>query len=917
MNFQKNLPGYYLIRIVWMIFIFITVESTGQNENYLNSIIKSTISTEARVTKIDSLLRNLEAKQDDSLHYWYQIYAYWLFDIKKKKEAIVNEKKAYEFAKVRPEVKLSFVQRSGIYLAFYYEQNGQHLNSIETYKEVVLIENTSKYAITAYLNLGYSYLKIHDYYNAIEHFELAIILLEGESKNLKALREAHQNIAATSIKIRTPEAIFKGRYHGKLADSLAQIIPTSDSNKYKIKYALAQLYSREEAFDFPNASKYYDEVHSMLKKTQDTSKLITSYLGYGILYKNIDQNKSIAYLERANQFIRPKDSFLNYQIYTTLGYNYGLKNELTKSIELRHKGLSLLSGNSFTDYESIEKEFLINSDRKTNLLYALPRLADCYLSEYKKEKDPTVLVQSLAYFEMADNLIDLIRINSREFKSRLFWRELSATVYSKAIHACFLNSDKEKAFYYMEKNKGLLLMEDLARQDFRNSLKLESKVLYREKDLRTRIQLIDSKLKDPSTLNDSLKKYMLDLKIELSQLQDSIFGPDKTLDLDTKILTMQELQESLDVNEVFIEYHISIDNEAGFNSKSEVGFAFVVQKDATEFIEIKELTKLKSELIYLIDALKNPFKTADDKDQYKIRSFNAYNLLFPSVEIQNMIKGKKLILSTDSYLSLFPFDALSTSKESLSYLINDTQIRYLYSYSFLQNTVKDQNEIDSFVGFAPQDFNEDYLTPLYNSGLEIEELNRNFDGKSFYHTEATKMNFLKNLSQASIVHLATHANVQDSISPWIAFYDEKISLDELYLTQNNASLVVLSGCNTTLGEQAVGEGVMSLARGFFYGGAQSVVSTLWSIDDKSTAAIVADFYDNLGSGQTKATALHNAKINYLNTHTLSETSPYYWASFVLLGDNDPIPATNSNWIYYLLISLGAVLLFFTIRFLRK
>jgi len=127
--------------------------------------------------------------------------------------------------------------------------------------------------------------------------------------------------------------------------------------------------------------------------------------------------------------------------------------------------------------------------------------------------------------------------------------------------------------------------------------------------------------------------------------------------------------------------------------------------------------------------------------------------------------------------------------------------------------------------------------------------------------------------------------------------------------------VFLSGCNTTLGEQAIGEGIMSLARGFFYSGSQSVISSLWTINDLVTLEITNDFYKNLSEGQTKATALHNAKVSYLDTHTLSEASPYYWASLILLGENDTLPSPKTPWAIYfsIVLIIGLIFLLFIKR----
>lgn len=126
-------------------------------------------------------------------------------------------------------------------------------------------------------------------------------------------------------------------------------------------------------------------------------------------------------------------------------------------------------------------------------------------------------------------------------------------------------------------------------------------------------------------------------------------------------------------------------------------------------------------------------------------------------------------------------------------------------------------------------------------------------------------------------------------------------------------MVVLSGCNTLLGKQKIGEGVMSFARAFFQSGAKSVVSSLWNVDDRSTTTIMGSFYKNLKEGKSKSASLRLAKLNYIKNHSLSETSPYYWASFVILGDTTPF-SKNYSW-YYLWLLLFPV--FITIRFMYR
>jgi CHAT domain-containing protein len=128
---------------------------------------------------------------------------------------------------------------------------------------------------------------------------------------------------------------------------------------------------------------------------------------------------------------------------------------------------------------------------------------------------------------------------------------------------------------------------------------------------------------------------------------------------------------------------------------------------------------------------------------------------------------------------------------------------------------------------------------------------------------------------------------------------------------------VLSACNTSLGKIAKGEGVMSLARGFFYAGTNTVISSLWNANDKSSAQIMESFYSNLDKGQTKSKALHNAKIKYINSTSLSDASPHYWATFVLIGDSETRLFPSNNLFYGVILLLSLVLIISALLFLIK
>ena len=150
------------------------------------------------------------------------------------------------------------------------------------------------------------------------------------------------------------------------------------------------------------------------------------------------------------------------------------------------------------------------------------------------------------------------------------------------------------------------------------------------------------------------------------------------------------------------------------------------------------------------------------------------------------------------------------------------------------------------------------------------------------------------LSQYGIVHFSTHG-LLNSTHPELSglvlsLFDEQgapqdgfLRLHDIYNLKLNANLVVLSACETALGREIRGEGLIGLARGFMYAGAPRVVASVWNVDDQATSTLMKRFYEGmLVNGQTPAAALRAAQLSMWQEkrwHT-----PYYWAAFILQGE---------------------------------
>ncbi|MEA5568229.1 CHAT domain-containing tetratricopeptide repeat protein [Anabaena sp. UHCC 0399] len=150
------------------------------------------------------------------------------------------------------------------------------------------------------------------------------------------------------------------------------------------------------------------------------------------------------------------------------------------------------------------------------------------------------------------------------------------------------------------------------------------------------------------------------------------------------------------------------------------------------------------------------------------------------------------------------------------------------------------------------------------------------------------------LSQYRIIHFATHG-IFNSKHPELSgvvlsLFDDKgmpqngfLRLRDIFNLNLQSELVVLSACQTGLGEEIKGEGLVGLTRGFMYAGSPRVVVSLWSVDDQATSELMQRFYQQMLQARLKpAAALRNAQIEIWRKQKYA--APYYWAAFTLQGE---------------------------------
>ncbi|HEX3526936.1 MAG TPA: CHAT domain-containing protein [Thermoanaerobaculia bacterium] len=319
-----------------------------------------------------------------------------------------------------------------------------------------------------------------------------------------------------------------------------------------------------------------------------------------------------------------------------------------------------------------------------------------------------------------------------------------------------------------------------------------------------------------------------------------------------------------------------------------------------------------------------------------------YNLLVEPAEPW-IAAGKRIVLVPDGPLHLLPFSALTRKDgrhlvewKPLSTVLSGTVFAELKKQRRDARDAATAAEPSSWqwVAFGdpwfpprlaqgrPEDIGEARLRSVSTRGQlqwkrlpqsrrEVEEIAALFPAdrrRTYLGREASEERAKAIGKDARIVHFATHAYVDDR-SPFdsglVLSIPEKLAegrdngllqVWEIFESVRlDADLVVLSACETGIGEIRGGEGIIGLTRAFQYAGARSVLASLWRVEDEATAELMERFYRHLRSGEAKDEALRSAQLELIRSPLRvpdgrggwtqrNAAAPYFWAALQLVGD---------------------------------
>ena len=800
-----------------------------------------------------------------------------------------------------------------------------------------------------YTNLGSLYRNKADYNNALKYYHQALKLIENTSDN-NAISQVYNNIA--NVYYDKKDFVTAKLYYRKSIDLAKGINPLSASNYYR-NYAS----TNDELGNTAETNLFYQKAVNLAKENAGSSyyQLGEFYTDYGqFCLKHKMDNKGLRYYKQAEDIFKINFNS-KHPSFSELYANYGdYYNRVQKyPIALRYYQKSITSIVNDFDEKDIYKN--PSPDNKIindiDLLHVFEKKAETFYNLYSSVtgniKD---LDFSLATYRNAIELINKVRTSYNSTESKLYLAENQEKVYSRSIELAMElygitknNKYNSIAFEITEKAKAGVLYEQLRENDAKQYASVPDTIILKERKLKNNIasyeKMIYDEKSNPKDKIDNKKINILESQLfALTKSYDRLKDFIKTHYEDyfnykyiNKIYSAPEVQQSLASNDALIEYFIG--------DKSL--YTFLITRNSFKVYS----QKIDSSFFNNIDRLHNSLAVSSAENQVALNNFreytssshNLYDILIQPVARD--ITNKNLTIIQDGILGYVSFETLLTKEvksskvdyRNLPYLIIDHNVNNAYSCALLINARSKKSPVnitENFLAFAPARFggennggelayNErergERMINLPGSEKEVRNIQKIVGGKIYLDSTATKSRFINEASNYRILHIATHGIVDNNNPMYskLVFYPEKSSTNnyltttELFNMHLNAELAVLSACKTGYGKNVKGEGLMTLSRGFLYSGVPSLVISLWNVNDQSSAGIMENFYKYLKEGYTKDESLRRSKLDYLRSADNISSNPYYWASFVNVGNNKPMEFVNSrhNMLWLLLLPL--------------
>ena len=816
-----------------------------------------------------------------------------------------------------------------------------HFEAIEWYEKAldlrleILPQDDPDLGLT-YAYLGFAYYHLDDHLRAQIYINSALDIFEASPKSTAYQKySAYNNLALAQMKMFEYGSAIKSfeksiqvvsdRYgpnnwrqinrYNNLGNNYANIGQLDSARKY-IHWAIRINLS------------YPDEIDSIWLADS------YSHLGSIYMYQRIFDS-AIYYYQKSIPMLRENDSRVSniYNIIAQIYFNQGLFYE-SKAACIK----------SIQTLEPNEENLLVNiedSRAPMAVFYPAHFLAKTQLNIYNQTNSLQDLTDALNYYHQLEQLKDIIR--NEAFSNEAKYQISDQFILSAGEFLTALASDptefafherNEIVFGVMERNRYSELFRNVINIQNSSQLDVPDSLLQLEKLLASQISVYHKNLPDESDSIKTSQLFKYERKYQkVKQALSATFPSYYESKFGKELIDLKTIQSILEENEQILEYFwgdslisiLSITSDTSRLHYSPISESLEKQ--------ILEFHSFCSEV---------PSGLTMEEQLYKEYELGAVDLFEKLVKPLLISETNQLIIIPDGPISLIPFEALLTkfghsSFYNAPFLIRDINIRYGYSCNLLfQGTEKIVVKRPSLLAMAysngntsPTDLERKDETNIPGSGLELISIRKIFKQKNhifLFGNEATETAFKAKASNFEIIHLAVHGtgDTTNAFNSHLIFPDlESIEDDgrlyahELYaLDLQRLNLVVLSSCKTGIGKEYPGEGIFSMARGFRYSGASTIVMSLWNVTDNATADIMELFYYSLSSGKPVSESLRQAKLGFIDNNDSKFSHPAYWAAFVSIGDDYRIKS-GSNYRKIIPISFGLLIIAMIILWKRN
>ena len=710
------------------------------------------------------------------------------------------------------------------------------------------------------------------------------------------------------------------------------------TNKYRYNRSLARIYRMTGQLD--SALYYINYSNSIRIDQKKQINYLSHFYKANILYDLHRKSEAITELESSiskYESRKIKKNKTRSTLYSLMGRIYtdlDIKDSSQHYLAIASDFLAIPIDKKFDSYN----DYIESRSFNLNNVKTLSCIADGEMLNYKLTQNKEYRENAIMRYEQAFNgtkyLYKELSSNSAKYQLNNNLQSYIGQYLSLLLEIYNENNDDallDKIFQLIEDNKSIVLKEDIYKRKILEQSQLPTSVLENDISYRKQINDLNRKIYNHKSKSESAEKLLADWKNELIQSKidyerfqremEKTYPEFYKSNYEISNIDLEAIQKELKSDECYLNYfNVNKKLVCIWISNTEKGLLIIDDKEYVKNDIVDFITQVRTKPIEDIDLI--------SFHKFKSLGYSIFEKLIPT----EARKYSEIIVSPYDFLYYLPFEILLTdssnranSFKSLSYLLDQSAISYAFSSDlFIQSRVKSNYDKSiEVVSYAPfnsetlvseeRNIDGEILANLGCSGDELGYISSYYKNNSFINSEATAEVFLNN-TDFDIIHLATHASVEDQDENFnkLYFANDYVALQDVSEMELSTSLVVLSACNTGMGNIRSGEGMINLGRGFRSAGVSSIITSLWSLNDCTTSLIIDKFYSNL-TDMGISQSLRLAKMTYLAEANKQKAHPYYWSGLIFSGNSKVFQSSKMNLSNSLTIGyviMGVILIVF-------